>query len=683
MPLEAPVPVKKRRFLATDYDFIAEFITKEIQRREQLDHRKSHEILWKEVDRQVHMQAMAKLDVNGREDPDRSWESSLELGDLSTASEVLTADILRLIFPQDRSWMAAHADIEPKRLSTREEAAGNKPLDVSEVAELQKAADAELKAVMGQQHEDFGLRGRIELSTKESLHHGSFVAEAQWDEMQQYSMHGVFKSQAAPVWVPHSMWNCYPEPGELGVNLIYQGSMIIKSEKPLEWIKRQTRFINQKKLDNLTKDKKAPVKLVTYFGDLTIQRKGENVFLPNMKFIVADKRTVIFAEPNDNVTIIYGGYDRVDVRDPYFMSPIIKQSPNQTITTTIVNKFIDNIDLKLDPTVIYDGNDPMLIKMGGPKIGPGRQYPTKGGLQNFQQIDVGDPTWAVAAITYFDEKAQQGTGVSAARTGTSRQADRVTATQIEEEAASSEIRTIDFVGKMEKGIKAFLYIQHEMNRKKLKGYKFYNSEPGMPDFDKIDGKDLPVDVHFQVVGSKGLLTERKRSRATSEVTAFLLGNELTQDIPNLVENAKQMYADAGNKNPELLMNIPGENDKVQQAIAQVTQQFEEAIQELQAEVQRLGQELVKKEMELTNARDQLQLRNERAEGVEAALRDQIKILKANQKMQADYLGNLGKIKDEQDKLQKLVDQAESQKLIEQESDEAFQKGVKFGENKDG
>jgi hypothetical protein len=675
MPTEPRVPAKKRRFLATDYDFIAEHITKEIERREKLTNRSNHEKLWKEVDRQVHMEPLEKLDVSGRADPDRSWESALELGDLATASEILTADTKRLIFPSDRDWLAAHVDIEVDRIQNRAAAASEEPVSKDEIAQTQKFANAELKALMTQQHQDFGLKDRVELSIKEANHHGSFVVEVRWDETQQYSMGGVFESQAAPVWVPHSMWNCYPEPGELGLNVIYEGSMIIKSEKDLDWIKRQTVFINTKRLDNETTDKKNPIELITYFGDITVRRKTENIFLPNMKIVVARKsKIVIFAQPADHVTIIYGGHDRVDVRDPYHMSPIIKQSPNHKIATIIANKFLDNIDLKLDPTIIYDGNDPKLIAMGGPKIAPGRQYPTKGGLQNFEQIDVGDPSWAIQAITYFDQKQQQGTGVSASRTGVSRQADRVTAAQIEEEAAGSELRVVDFSEKMEKALKAFAYIQHELNKKKLNKYKFYNPEPGMPDFVVISKENLPKDAHFAIVGSKGLLNERRRSRATSEVTAFLLGNPKTENIPNLIENARQMYADAGNKNPELLMNIPEDGNAVDLAIQEVREELEAVIAQLQQQITELGQKLFQKEMELVNANDQLKLRNERAEGTESALRDQIRILKANQNLQSQFLENIGKIQDEKEALEKEKANLEHMEELAQARKAGFESG---------
>ena len=132
--------VKKRRITSKDYDYLAETISNELQTRKALKARKSHEVLWTEVDRQVAMKPMEKI----RKDPDMEWQSALELGDLSTAHEVLTADALRLVFPQDRSWMQSHANIETARLQSREVTETEEPLTKKELAKLQKAADGEL-----------------------------------------------------------------------------------------------------------------------------------------------------------------------------------------------------------------------------------------------------------------------------------------------------------------------------------------------------------------------------------------------------------------------------------------------------------------------------------------------------------------------------------------------------------
>ena len=647
--------VKSRRFLSKDYDFIAEYVSKELVKRKTSEDRKNHETLWKEVDRQVRMKPPEVVAPH----PDDNWRSAFELGDLSIASEVLTADTLRLIFPQERAWLQTHVDIELNRLNARQVSEGKPPIDAKTKSKIQKNADGELRALMTQQHKDFGLKARVKLSLKEALHHGSYVAEVKMEQVDQYATGGIFKSAASPVWIPHSMWNCYPEEGELGTNILYTGSMIIESERTFEWVTRQTNFINLKKFKDNTSDKKDKVKLESYYGDITVKRDSDDIFLPNMKVIVANK-TVIYAQPMDNISIIFGGYDKVDVTDPYYMSPIVKQSPNQKIASIITNKFIDNVELKLDPPIVYDGNDPTLIAQGGVKVIPGSQYPSKGGAQNFKQIDVGDPSWAAEAITFFKSEVQEGTSVSSHRAGAQGQADRVTATQIENESAGAEIRTIDFVGEVEKGLNSFLYLQHEINLRELKKYSFFNPEMGMDDFNELSKEDLPKRVHFEVVGSKGVLNERRRAQGMSLVTSFLMSNERSAGLVNVEEVAKQMYADSGVKNPERLLTVQNDNDKLQRAIQEVQQKAQEAIAQMQEEAKKIGTDLVKSEMELTNARDQLKLRGERANGVESHLRDEIKSLKQIQKQQLAFMDSVNKIKDEKNDLEKIQDSIKSE-----------------------
>jgi hypothetical protein len=274
---------------------------------------------------------------------------------------------------------------------------------------------------------------------------------------------------------------------------------------------------------------------------------------------------------------------------------------------------------------------------------------------------VGDPSWAIPAIQFFKSEIQEGTGVSSPRAGAQRQADRVTATQIEQEAQGSEIRTIDFVGKLEKGIRAYLYIQHELNKEKLNKYRFYNPEMGMKDFETLSKNELPKIVHFEVIGSKGVLMERRRSEATSAVTAFLLGNEMTAGIVNIENVAKQMYQDAGNKTPEMLLNVGDENDKLQRAVEEVQAKAEEVIQQMQQEAQKIGQDLVKSEQENAAKDQEIKLIKERALTTENALREEIRAIKAQMERTTDFLQDIGKIKDEKEKLERIELEIKHQK----------------------
>src|SRR6195256_5799639 len=159
--------VRKRKIRASDWQSVEDFLKKELDLRKESDFRKDHERIWTEVDRQIAMKPMKKYMPDGKEAP-RDWRSAFELGELSKASEIITADVMRLIFPATRTWFETHVK-PPVKLDPQT----GKPLQVDQ--KLQQKADSVYRSLLSQQHLDFGFRARVELSVKESLHHGSFV----------------------------------------------------------------------------------------------------------------------------------------------------------------------------------------------------------------------------------------------------------------------------------------------------------------------------------------------------------------------------------------------------------------------------------------------------------------------------------------------------------------------------
>jgi hypothetical protein len=576
--------VKRRKIRKSDWQKVEEFLKKELQSRKDNPFRKTHEKRWKEVDRQVAMEPMLKYLPNGQQAP-QTWQSSFELGELSKASEVITADVMRLAFPQSRTWMEAH--VKPPMTVGQQ---GNPVVAVDE--NKQKKADGVVRSMMTQQHMDFGLKARVEISIKEALHHGSFVATCEWEQQNKvYDGQGL-ESLEAPVWKPHSMWNCYPDSSPsviAGANIFYTGSMMIVSYMPrykvLEFKGDGYMNIDPNKIQkkNPNKDgKEEDCELVTYYGDLVIEREDGDIYLPNSKCMTANG-TIIYYKPNDLPfpEVIYMGYERQDIRDPYFTSPLEKNSPMQKMTTVLANKFIDGVDLHIQPPGTFDGNDAYLVQNGGPSIYPGAMSPSKGS-NKVTFMPVGDPRVALMGVQFGLQKIEEGTSVNAIRSGAT-DSDRKTATEVQNTQAGSEIRTVDFVGKLEQsGLRPYLYMQHERNLKQLKSYSFYCPEKGLPDFLTITRKDLPKVVHFEIVGSKGVLGEQKRSQQMTAVTAFASSNPLFAPLLNAPQILIDMYEDAGVKGAETYVKT--EQNITPQVRAQM-QQMQEVIKELQQRLQ--------------------------------------------------------------------------------------------------
>ena len=544
--------VKRRRIMEKDFDKVESFIKSELESRSKSPFRRKHEQKWKEVDRQIAMESMARVSPDGR--PIKGdWQSALELGELSKASEIITADVMRIAFSKP-TFFEPHVELE----GMMNPQTGKYVIPEGE----QEKADGLLRALMVQQHKDFGFQDRFELSVKEALHHGGFVAEIRWEQLM-FSDGAKIKTVGSPVWVPYSMWNAYPDPSPsiIGTNLFYTGSMILVEYMPLHKLKRMSgkgwmpnRIKQVKKEEHKDKDNETQdVKLVKFYGDLCIERQDGDIYLPNMKVICANGK-LVYAEVNDlpYPSVVYSGYERQDVRDPYYTSPIIKQSPMQKFTSVMANKFKDAIDLRTRPPVEYDANDPDYVANGGPDLSPGSKNPTRSMGKGFKTLEVGDPTAALSGMQFGFRQLQEGLGVSSLRQG-SGASDRQTATEAKIMEQGSEVRTIDFISKLERqAIKPYIYMQHALNRKYLKEYEAYSDEMKTPDFVRFTQKDIDVSAHFDVVGAKGILGEQQRQQQITQVVAFLSSNPIF--APVIAKNAERisqdLLRDAGKKNPE-------------------------------------------------------------------------------------------------------------------------------------
>lgn len=607
--------VKRRKIRKTDWLKVEEYLKKELQKRKDSSFRKSAELKWGEIDRQIAMEPMKKMLPGGKEAP-QTWESAFELGELSKASEVIAADVMRLIFPANRTWFETHV----KPPTTFDPQSGKSRIAVDQ--KKQKLADGALRSLMAQQHLDFGLKARVKLSVKEALHHGGFVVTAEWESQNKvYDGQGL-ESLEAPVWVPHSMWNSFPDmsPSVITGAIFYSGSMMITSYMPrykvLQLKGDGYMNIDTNKIPKRTNKNKdvdtEDVEFLTYYGDLNIEREDGDIFLPNSKCITANGTIIYYrANPLPFPEVIYSGYERQDVRDPYFTSPIVKNSPIQKLATVLANKFIDAVSLHTTPAIVYDGNDPYMVQNGGVTVAPGAQTPSKGS-NKFQEVKVGDPKAALMGLQLALTKLEEGTAVNAIRSG-GQDADRKTATEVQKTAQGAEVRTVDFVGDLEPtALRPFLYMQHELNLQRMDTYSFYCQEKGLPDFLTMKKKDLPKVVHFEIVGSKGVLGEERRAQQMMSTTQLWLSNPFTAQKLNLERIMIDGYEDAGVKGAEEYV-LTGKPQVPPEMQAQL-QQLQQALQECRAELQKAkaGEEVQLRKIELDKKKAEAELELERA-----------------------------------------------------------------------
>jgi hypothetical protein len=265
----------------------------------------------------------------------------------------------------------------------------------------------------------------------------------------------------------------------------------------------------------------------------------------------------------------------------------------QKLASVLANKFVDSVALNTEPPIVYDGNDPYMVQNDGPIIAPGVKTPSKGS-NAFQEIKVGDPTMALQGLEMTIRQLQGGTGVSDVRSAVPT-ADRQTAFEVNKVAQAGEVRTVDFIRKLNRNLQTWLYMQHALNIKYLKEYSFYNDDMRSKDFVRVTDKDLKQyaeTAHFDVVGARGILGEEQRSEKMGLVTAFASQNPLFAPLLKPQDLLLEAYRDAGVKNPERFVNQ--EQDMVPQAA--VDQAVQEATMPLQEELAKTQEALTKAQM---------------------------------------------------------------------------------------
>jgi len=310
--------------------------------------------------------------------------------------------------------------------------------------------------------------------------------------------------------------------------------------------------------------------------------------------------------------VIYGGYEKQDPRDPYFTSPIVKLAPVGKMVSIVANEYLDSLSLNYRPPTVYDGSDPAFALNGGPVIAPGAMISSKGGA-DFKQFQIGDPNAARAGLEMLLRTMQEGTGVSAVRTGVPN-SDRQTATEVQKIAQGAEVRTVDFIEKLTGYLRTWLYMQHALNIKNLTEYTFYSDDMDSKDFLRISGaqyKKAPV-IHFDVVGAKGILGEEQRMMRQTNVTAFASGNPMFAPLLKPRELLLNMYKDAGTKNPERFVQADQQQEDPRLA------EMQQIIQQLQGELQK-AQEKTEVEMaKLEQKREEAILRLQQAQEAKMA-----------------------------------------------------------------
>ena len=567
-----------------DRENIAQYIKEELKRRKTSKFRKESEANWERIDRQVAMEPPLVI----MQSEVKQKCNQVQPGHLADAVEIDTQDALRLCFPQDRKWFQPHIDLG-RKVEPR----------------AQRMADGVLRSFMVQQHIDFSLKDRCKLLFSEALKHGSFAGEIRWCTMLLYPQGNRIKTVEAPVIQPFSMWNTYPDPSPelVGTDLFYRGSMIITSKVRKSEVKKHPQW----KYRGDPRNPNDMVDIIYFYGTVVVPRSRSDEFIPNRKVVIVEDE-LVYSEVNelDYPSIIYGGYERMDVRSPYYTSPIIKRGPTMTAATIALNDFLDAVDLRNFPPTIED-----TMVDGEIELVPGYRNKVQGGGQAVNVINIGDPQAALSAMQVLFQHIERGVG-DERKLGVAPSTE-LTATGEMRLEQRSEVKASDFVSTFERqALLPFLYMQHALNKKRLgtNTYQFFNDELNTPDFMRMTQGDLPNNVLFEVTGSKTVLGEMNRAQRFQATAGAILGNPHTLALSNIEAILQQAWQDTGIKDPERFV-VPQPQDQQQQMVQQAVQQVQQQAQQQIAQLQQ----------QLAQAQANVQVQSQRAQA-EFALKQQ-------------------------------------------------------------
>jgi hypothetical protein len=667
---EKQVEPKKRRFTPKDSERARDVVFDLLASRKQSPWRQKNETIWREVDRQIEMQPPKRVSLSGNTDED--WHNTFQLGLLADAQEILASDRLRLAMPRDRDWFIPSSELPADVVS------GGVP------PELQRATDHVVLALMKQQQADFGLRRQVKLSLKEALAHGSCPVEIRMNTANQYYDGIRLARIESPYWKVHSMWNAYldPSPSVETNNLFYTGSTIfidsikranlkrMRKWKNLDKVPMQRRGTGQFKGGDQGKD---DLDVVIYFGDMNFDREDGGMYLPNRKWIFVENQ-LVYSEINDtpSAPVFFVGDERDDPRDPYYKSQLIKRSPTAGIATQLANDYLDGVDLRTRPPIVYEKNDSLFAQNGGPRIAPGTSTATSG-MANFKEIVVGDPNYARAGMADAIAEVEKGTGADATRAGVSTSVDQ-TATEVVKKDQRSSARTNDFVGSFEgQALRPYLYLHHALNLKRLTvDYPVINNAIGSPDILRINRKDLPKMVHFKVTGSDSMLSEEARTQQFYASVSVASQNPAIGQRTNWDEVTKEVWDQPNLQSPERFLaqnQENGEMAQMKQAIEQIHAQAQEAIQAANEQIAEMQTQLAKSNQEIQVVKLQSEGFKAQAKSKDLdinALQEQERIRKAQDQAEDELRTLQEKIQGEAKRLEQLKTQIEIQAAKNQE-----------------
>jgi len=578
---QTPREAKKQRFNDGDWKRMGEQVGDELTRRQ--TKRADKEKKWKEVDRQVNMEARPLYESDQTNHPN-AWMSNVELPLQAITLETNVADIRRMSFPNDRSWYRAHGAVTDDWLRATD-FQSLLPGDDSEIPSTvgQAEANAIIKSSMDFYHSQYNFRAAWDALNGEANKYGTFAGRLRVVEKHVFvqAYRGVLRQKKKlPILIPRSMWSTYLDDSLSAVmneGMLLAPAIIEKHNQKLADIKMAAMkgssdpknmltggwrkdAVKTLKLKNKTTKE---IEIAEYEGDMVLQRdSGRPMFLPNSLITVAfaddGTATTRGTSPSRGATVIRyrisdlpfrsyitQEYHSDDVTSAYGVGPLMLGCAGQKGATEAFNDLMDSAKLKSKPPINYDPDDFAVAAQGGPILEPHAVYPSKTGVK---ALDVGSPELMVRVFMEMRDMYRDTTGTQKPRLGAQAKSHTTASSAIREETRGL-VRTVDYVSDLMSGaIPTWLSMEYEIIKTLLEDetvfVKQWNS------FIKVSAKHLPEHAVFEVFGAGGPFEEAEQEQKRAAALNTLLtiepqARELGGTPINIDEVRRSIMEEAG------------------------------------------------------------------------------------------------------------------------------------------
>lgn len=570
---------QQEKLSTEQFNLAAEQIYKEYTRRK--TKRSGMEKRMLEIDRQIRMEAQVlyKRNADGTTDNSKAWMPEVELPNQAEALEVLVADSMRLIFPENEAFFEAHTYCSDEYLSLMESESqfimgsyADQPDSIS-INNVNRYVEGFVENALRK----FDHQQTWKLIISESIKYGVGVGRVRkvLNSVCRHESKGSFVSdKKIAVLIPLSLYDAYLDDNDynyLNSGFAVSGSVILKQRKNYADLMKQVKIGGSEDgwvkdaLSDVQADKDGFIDVLEYEGDLIFPEHGENEFefIPNV--IVTTVRgkgeegkvsRIIRIEykEDEESSFIAIAYGRDDPRQPYSSSPLQKGYVVQYSGSFALNILLQAAMLGAQPVLNGSSDDKKIAAKGGLAIFPGAQILTD---QPLDVLKIGDVNSMLPVYSAFLSQYADVTGVNPPRLG-AQTVSHTTAYAKNQEIERGSARTVEFVRGLIPKMERWIGLCYKMSKDCLYGEDVFFVEEAKT-FVHVRKDLLPDVVYFKVNGANQPQEDyqkeqlRKQSVMTA-IQANQIGVQLGVSQPlNFDQITKEELAKGGYTDVDLIV----------------------------------------------------------------------------------------------------------------------------------